>query len=42
MLTIEALASPSTAGIEVLWVVVGFIEGVEEPCHWLKYGYITL
>ena len=25
-----------------LWVVVGFYEGVEELCHWWKYGDINL
>ena len=24
------------------WVVIGFYEGVEELCHWWKYGDMNL
>ena len=37
-----SIVRPSSERIEELWVVVGFYEGVEEFCHWWKYGDMNL
>ena len=37
-----SIVSPSSKPIEELWVLLVFFEGVEELCHWWKYGNIDL